>query len=221
MKTTFLTLLMLCAGSSLRADAPTVVSAASPLLETKGMVEILLADGSARQVRKILSMSPDTLRVMTDEGIGKIPLDTLHPQTVTVLYSMMETPEQTQARLQKQAAAAQSYRENQAIKERLAADENAMIATQQRAEAAYQEAARQAAAEARERQMERLLEAQKVQAAQTAARNAELAAAERRRAEAEERWRQYNLDVATLRVLQDLTLVAQLEYLRKLGYVIQ
>ena len=221
MKTTFLTLLILCVGSALRADAPTVVSAASPLLETKGMVEILMADGSARQVRKLLSMGPDVLRVMTDAGIGKIPLDTLHPQTVTVLNAMLETPEQTQARQQKQAAAAQSYRENQAVKERIAADENAVIAANQRAEAERQEAARQAAAEARARQMEYLLEAQKVQAAQTAARNAELAAAERRRAEAAERWRQYNLDLATLRALQDLTLVAQLEYLRKLGYVIK
>ncbi len=221
MKTTLFTLLLLCVGSSLRAAAPTVVSTASPLLETKGMVEILMADGSAQQVRKLLSMSPVTLNVMTDGGIGKIPLDTLHPQTLTVLYSMLETPEQKQARKDREAAAAQSYRESQAIKQRQAAEENAMIAAQQRAEAARQEAARQAAAEARARQMERLLEAQRIQAAQTAARNAELAAAERRRAEAEERWRRYNLDVATLRALQDLTYIAQLEYLRKLGYVIQ
>lgn len=216
MKTTLFLLLMLCAGAPLRAEAPTVVSEAAPLLETKGMVEILMADGSARQVRKILSMSPDALRVMTDGGIVKIPLDTLHPQSLTVLNSMLETPEQQQARLQKAAAAAQSYRENQAMRERLAAEENAMIGAQQRAEAARQEAARQAAAEARARQFEQMKE----QAAQRAAREAELAAAERRRAEAAERWRQYKLDLATLRALQDLTYIAQLEYLRKLGYVI-
>ena len=158
MKTTLFLLLMLCAGAPLRAEAPTVVSEASPLLETKGMVEILMADGSARQVRKILSMSPDALRVMTDGGIVKIPLDTLHPQSLTVLNSMLETPEQQQARLQKAASAAQSYRENQAMRERLAAEENAMIGAQQRAEAARQEAARQAAAEARARQFEQMKE---------------------------------------------------------------
>jgi chemotaxis protein histidine kinase CheA len=206
MKTTLFTLLLLCVGSSLRAAVPTVVSAASPLLETKGMVEILMADGSAQQVRKLLSMSPVTLNVMTDGGIGKIPLDTLHPQTLTVLYSMLETPEQKQARKEREAAAAQSYRESQAIKERQAAEENAMIAAQQRAEAARQEAARQAAAEAYAKQQQAFQEMRQQQAEDRAERKAERdaarAAEEREQARALERQRQYEVAMAQAAALQ-------------------
>lgn len=191
---------MLALSPVLQAKAATVVNEAVPLVESNGMVEILMADGSARRVRKLLNMTPDALRVMTDEGIAKIPLDSLHPQTRAKLNSMVETPEEQQARLQKEAAAAQSYRERQAERERMAAADNATAAAAQRAEAARQEAARQAAAAAYERQQQYLMEAMKAQEAQRAQRKAELA--ERDRMEEAERQRQYQLQLAALQAQQ-------------------
>ena len=178
-----------------------------------------MADGTVNRVRKILSVVPGALRVMTDDGISKLPLSSLHPQSLAAVNSMMETPEEAQARQQREAAAAQTYRENKAIKDRLVAEENAMVGANQRAEEARQAAARQAAAEAREKQFQQMMEMQKQQDAQREARRERLAAEERERARAEERARQYNLDAAAVQALQGLSDAAQLEVLRKMGYV--
>ncbi|WP_395736215.1 hypothetical protein [Prosthecobacter sp.] len=180
-----------------------VVNEAAPVVEINGFVEILMADGTVRRVRKITGMLPDALRVMTDDGIGKIPLNTLHPKALEKLNSMVETPEQRQARLQREAAAQQQYRDAQALRERMAAEDNATSAAGQRAEAARQEAARQAAAEAYARQQQYLMEAQKIQDAQRAQRAAERA--ERQRildAEEARQRQQYEAEVAAAQAQQ-------------------
>jgi len=148
MKKTLISVFMLALSPVLLAQAPAVVSEATPLVEGAGTVDILKADGTVLHGRKILGMTPDALRLMTDDGIRKIPLDTLHPNSLTKLASMMESPEEQQARLQREAAAAQTYRENQALKERMTAEENAQRGASMRADEARQEAARQAAAAA-------------------------------------------------------------------------
>ncbi len=197
MKSSLFAVLMLAASPVLRADAPILVTELAPVAEINGTVELLMADGSALRARKLLGLSPDVLRIMTDDGIAKIPLNTLHPKTLAKLNSLAETPEQQQARQQKAAAAAQSYRDNQALKERMAAEENATVVASQRAEAARQEAARQAAADAYARQQQYFMEAKQAQDAQSAKRNAELAAAERVRMQEEQRQQQqYNMAVA-------------------------
>ncbi len=184
----------------LLADAPTVVNEAAPVVESNGSVEILMADGTARRVRKIMGMTGDALRVMTDEGIGKIPLATLHAQSIAKLASMMESPEERQARLAKEAAAQESYRQNQALKERMIAEENAQRGSSMRAEEARQEAARQAAAAAYAQQQQYFADAMKAQDAQREKRNAEVAAfnRERDRMDMEDRQRQqqYEREVA-------------------------
>lgn len=223
MKTTLFALLLLAASPLAMADAPTVSSPTAPVVQANGGVEILMADGSARRVRKILGMTPDSLRIMTDEGIGKIPLKALHPAALTALDSMKESPEEYQARKQREAAAAQSYRENQATKERMAAEENATRGAALRAEEARQEAARQAAAQAYAQQQQQMREHQAQQNAERAERKAERDAArlaeERAQALALERQRQYNLDAAVVQALQGLSDAAQLEVLRQMGYI--
>ncbi len=202
MKTTLFALLMLAVSPVAMAEAPTVVTATSPVVEAGGSVEILMADGSARRVRKILGVTPDALRIMTDEGIGKIPLKSLHPAALTALNSMQETPEEFQARKQREATAAASYRENQAAKERLAAQENSTMGANQRAEAGRQELARQQAAQAAVVQQAAFKEMQKEKEVHLAARKAEREAARAADERAAERQRQYELQVAAVQAAQ-------------------
>lgn len=204
MKTKLILLLMLAVSPALMAAAPTVVTPSAPIVETNGKVEILMADGSARQVVKISGLLPDSLRVLTEDGASKIPLALLHAQTLLMLNSMKETPEQLQARLQREAAAAQAYRENQALKDRMIAEDNARSELAQREEAARQEAARKAAMEAYIRRQQYLMEARKIKEANRAKRKAQLAAAERERNRLEEaeRQRQHEIELANIQVKQ-------------------
>lgn len=200
MKATLLAVsaILLAAGPVVMAEAPTAATAANPLVELDGMVELLKADGTAVRVRKITGMSSEILRVITDDGVVKIPLGTLHPQTLAVLDSMLETPEDQVARLQREAAAQEQYRQNQEAKDRMVAQDNAQSAAALRAEEARQAAARQAAAEAYARQQQYLLELRKKQDAQRAERKARLA--ERDRQDEAERQRQVQLQIAAMQL---------------------
>ena len=203
MKTSHFAVLLLALSPVLQAAPPDAAAAApqTAIVENNGMVEILMADGTVRSVRKITGVTADSLRIMTDDGIGKIPLGELHPQSIIALNSMMETPEQHAARMQREAAAAASYRANQDLKERLAAQDNATMGASQRAEAARQEQAREAAAAAYAQQQAAFREMQQAQDAQRAQRKAERDAARAKEdqeiAMAAERQRQYEVAMAT------------------------
>lgn len=228
MKTAFTSLLLsLVALSSLHAqtaaptsllapvNAPSVVPATRasqdhPVVETAPQsTAILMADGSEVVVRSILRVRASEIRVMTSEGTTGIPWKALHPATQAYLTPQIEDEAATQAAA---AAAAESYRASQTLKERQDAELNRTIANRQAADEAQALARAQAlrdAADQRAALSKAAFEAETERRALATAQRIEQARVAY----------QQQLQAQELQIFNALVEVQQIEVLRRLGYL--
>lgn len=180
-----------------------------PLIDSQGSTFLLMADGSEQKIKSILRIKADEIRIMTSDGITGILFEYLHPATRTYLTPMIENEEET---LQAEKAAAESYRANQAIKERIDADLNRTIAARQAADEAQAAARAQAIREANDQRAslsKAAFDAETERRALATAKRIEMARAAY----------QQQLQAQELQIFNALVEVQQIELLRRLGYL--
>lgn len=172
-------------------------------------IAILMADGSEEVVRSILRIRASEIRVMTNNGITGIPFKSLHAATQAYLTPQIEDEAKTRAEAE---AAAESYRANRAIQERIDTDLNRTIAARQAADEAQALARAQAIREAN---------AQRASLASAAfdAETERRAIANARRIEQARISYQQQLQYQELQIFNALVEVQQIELLRRLGYL--
>lgn len=176
-------------------------------------IAILMADGSEKVVRAIMRPSFHEIRVMTSDGITGIAFKSLHPKTQAYFKPIIEEDskyrELAEAREQ---AAAESYRANQAIKERIDADLNRTIAARQAADEAQAVARAKAIREANDYRAS-------LSVAAFDAETERRAIATAKRIEQARIAYQQQLQAQELQIFNALVEVQQIEVLRRLGYL--